>query len=440
MQKIRRVSCVGAILCFIIICALPPQVAALSKEGFGSLHTFSRVLHDISTYYVEPVDESRLLEGAMQGMLESLDPHSAYLPPQYYKALRQETGGRFTGVGLEVMPKRGWLTVVSPIDGSPAAHAGIKPGDQIIKINGESTKQMDSSAAVAKMRGKPGTSVRITILRPGTRMPFDVSLRRANVQVQSVRSELLAPGFPYIRLTGFQEHTYDDLLAAMKTFTAQGKIQGLVLDLRNNPGGLLEQAVAICDLFLRDGVILTTVSRGKEIDRRVAHADGTEPNYPIVILVNGGSASASEIVTGALQDHKRALVVGTQTFGKGSVQTLIELDDGSALKLTVARYYTPSKRAIQAFGIPPDVIAGDTAPGEKAAADAAATNGEKEDRPTEATLPGHLKAEAHRSNIARLKIPLPKVRMTPGDVDYQRAVGLALLQNGTAARYTAHSR
>lgn len=423
----------GWLLCVVVLCSVP-SAHALSNEAFQALHTFSRVLHDIANYYVEPVDEEKLVEGAMQGMLEALDPHSAYLEPQVYKALRSETGGRFSGVGIEITLKQGWITVVSPIDDSPAARAGIKPGDRIVKINGKSTKQMNIGDAVKEMRGSQGSKVVLTIMRVGSRTPMDVALRRERIQVLSVRGELLAPGYPYIRLTGFQEQTYEDLLAALREYSKQGAIRGLILDLRNNPGGLLEQAVSVSDLFIRDGVILTTVSRGKEVDRREAHGSGTEPEYPIVILVNGGSASAAEIVAGALQDHKRALVIGSQTFGKGSVQTVIEMDDGSALKLTIARYYTPSKRSIQAFGIPPDVIV----PEESPRATPKAETGEEKTAPlTEASLPGHLKGRGkHHKTRSAQRVRLPEVHMKAGDIDYQRAVALALLENGTAARLT----
>ncbi len=333
---------------------------ALTDKGYESLHTFSRVLQQVETNYVDPVDDQQLVRGAIRGLMDVLDPHSVFMPPAVYKELRMETGGRFAGVGLEVTIKRGWITVVSPIEGSPADHAGVKAGDRIIKINGKSAREMDLSEAVGLMRGKSGSHVELTLLREDNKHPFDVVLTRKVIQVPSIRAELLPDHIGYARITSFQERTAPDLADALHTMEKSGPLNGLILDMRNNPGGLLDQAVSVSDLFLQSGTIVTTESRRKEIDRRVATAEGTEPNYPIVVLVNGGSASASEIVAGALQDNARALVMGTQSFGKGSVQSVMELDDGSALKLTIARYFTPSGRSIQALGITPDVLVGET--------------------------------------------------------------------------------
>lgn len=340
---------------------LSAQVSfALTDKGYESLHTFSRVLQQVETNYVEPVDDQILVRGAIRGMLDVLDPHSVYMSPAVYKELRMETGGKFAGVGLEVTIKKGWITVVSPIEGSPADRAGIKAGDRIIKINGKSTREMDLTEAVGLMRGKSGTHVLLTILREDNKHPFDVSLARKVIKVPSVRAELLSDRIGYVRITSFQERTGTDLANAVHDMEKSGPLVGLILDLRNNPGGLLDQAVAVSDLFLSSGTIVTTESRKKEVDRRVATGEGTEPMYPIIILINGGSASASEIVAGALQDNARALIMGSQSFGKGSVQTVMELDDGSALKLTIARYFTPSGRSIQALGITPDVLVGET--------------------------------------------------------------------------------
>ncbi len=363
---------------------------AVSNKGFESLETFAHVFHDILTYYVDPPDEQELLQGAIRGLFDTLDPHSAYLAPAVSKRIHRESAGRIGGIGLEVVLRNGWVTVVAPLDGSPAAKAGIRTGDQIVKIDGASTKQVNVGEAVANMRGAPGSKITLTVVRPGNAIPFTVVLHRATVKIPSVRATLLAPGFPSVRITAFQEETSRDLVSALDDAKKKGPIKGLILDLRNNPGGLLNQAVAICDLFLEKGVIVSTVSRGKEIDRSEAKSEGTEPHYPIAILINGGSASASEVVTGALQDYRRAVVLGSQSFGKGSVQSIMSLDDGSALKLTIARYYTPKKRAIHGVGIAPDILVPEDAP----AAPLAATT----------------------------------------DGDYQRSVALKLLQNGTIAR------
>lgn len=355
----RRTLMTKKIIIVVLIALVSAPAWALTDKGYESLHTFSRVLQQVETNYVDPVDDQQLVRGAIRGLMDVLDPHSVFMPPSVYKELRMETGGRFAGVGLEVTIKKGWITVVSPIEGSPADRAGVKAGDRIIKINGKSAREMDLSEAVGLMRGKSGSHVEITLLRDDNKHPFDVTLVRKVIQVPSIRAELLPDHIGYARITSFQERTGPDLADALHAMEKSGPLNGLILDMRNNPGGLLDQAVSVSDLFLQSGTIVTTESRRKEIDRRVATGEGTEPNYPIVVLVNGGSASASEIVAGALQDNARALVMGTQSFGKGSVQSVMELDDGSALKLTIARYFTPSGRSIQALGITPDVLVGD---------------------------------------------------------------------------------
>lgn len=345
------------------LCTISVPAWALSDKGYQTLHTFSRVLQQIETNYVEPVDDQQLLRGSIRGMLDILDPHSVYMSPPVYKELRMETGGRFAGVGLEVTIKKGWITVVSPIEGSPADRAGIEAGDRIVKINGKSMRETDLSEAIGMMRGRSGSRVTLTLQR-ADKHPFDVTLYRKIIQVPSVRAELLPDHIGYVRITSFQEQTGVDLANAIHSLEKTAPLSGLILDLRNNPGGLLDQAVSVSDLFLPSGTIVTTESRRREIDRRIAKGDGTEPNYPIIVLVNGGSASASEIVAGALQDNNRALIMGTQSFGKGSVQSVMEFEDGSALKLTIARYYTPSGRSIQALGITPDVLVAES-PGKK---------------------------------------------------------------------------
>lgn len=427
-------------LSLVLVCGIvgiSSNAPALSEKGFAALHIFSKVLHDIETYYVEPVDDAQLIRGAIRGMLDALDPHSAYMPPSLYRQLKTETGGRFGGVGIEVTLRKGWLTVVAPIEGSPAARAGIKPGDRIVKVNGVSTKEMDISEAVARMRGRPGSRVSLTILRGESRHPFDVPLMRENVKVMSVRSEVLEGEYGYLRITHFQERTAGDLTQALADLHAKGALKkGLILDLRNNPGGLLDQAVDVVDFFIEKGVIVSTQTRDKVIDRREAHVDGTEPNYPMIVLVNGGSASAAEIVAGALQDHGRALVLGTQTFGKGSVQTVVELDDGSALKLTIARYYTPSGRSIQAFGITPDMVVGERSTDEMSEGESVPTKPTR--RSSESELPHHLKqadtTSGRETQPPRQAAPLPAPETISVGTDYQKQVALAYLKKGILFR------
>src|SRR5262245_10750662 len=291
-------------------------------------------------------------------MLASLDPHSAYLTPELYKELQVDTKGSFGGLGIEITNRNGMLTIVSPIEDTPAYRAGLKSGDQIMKIDGEFTKDMTLVDAVKKMRGAKDTKVTLTLKREERPELFDVILTREIINIRSVKSKMLDPGYGYVRVTQFQERTDDDLERALKALDKEaGGVQGLVLDLRNDPGGLLTQAVKVADLFLDSGLIVYTDGRlENQRQKYFAHKPGTWSDFPMVVLVNGGSASASEIVAGALQDHKRALVLGTTTFGKGSVQTILPLDDNSALRLTTARYYTPSGRSIQATGIVPDIV------------------------------------------------------------------------------------
>ena len=319
-------------------------------------------------------------------MLNSLDPHSAYLTPDLYKDLQSDTQGRFGGLGIEITVKGGILTVVSPIEDTPAAKAGIKPGDQIFKIEEEFTKDMSLVDAVKKMRGLKGTKINLTIKREGVADLLDVTMVRDVIRVQSVRSRTLEPGYGYIRLAQFQERSDRDMQRALEKLAAEkGGIKGLVLDLRNNPGGLLTQAVRVSDMFLESGLIVYTEGRiDSQKQKYFAQKDGTWTDFPIVVLVNGGSASASEIVAGALQDHKRAVVLGTKTFGKGSVQTILPLDDNSALRLTTARYFTPNGRSIQATGIVPDINV-DNAPTQEGKPDAPKRPGLREEN-----LPGHL--------------------------------------------------
>src|SRR6266404_7081840 len=349
---------VGLALGFFLSAHWVPNVSAVGRQDYESLEAFSNILSIVKKNYVEDVETKSLVSGAINGMLNSLDPHSAYLTPELYKELQSDTQGRFGGLGIEITVKGGILTVVSPIEDTPAAKAGIKPGDQIFKIEEEFTKDMSLVDAVKKMRGLKGTKINLTIKREGVADLMDFTLVRDVIRVQSVRSRTLEPGYGYIRLAQFQERSDRDMQRALEKMSAEkGGLKGLVLDLRNNPGGLLTQAVRVSDMFLESGLIVYTEGRIEaQKQKYFAQKDGTWTDFPVVVLVNGGSASASEIVAGALQDHKRAVVLGTKTFGKGSVQTILPLDDNSALRLTTARYYTPSGRSIQALGIVPDIV------------------------------------------------------------------------------------
>jgi carboxyl-terminal processing protease len=344
------------------------KVSALSNNMYEDLKVFTDVIGLVQKDYVEETKSKDLVYGAIKGMLETLDPHSAFMPPNMFKEMQEETKGRFEGLGIEITLKDGILTVVSPIEGTPAFRAGVLAGDQIIKIDGELTKNFTLLDSVKRLRGPRGTKVTITIMREGLTKPKDFTLVRDVIPVRSVRHELLEKNYGYIRLSQFQEKTDDDFEKAMKALEeeSKGALKGLVLDLRNNPGGLLDQAVKISDHFIDSGIIVSIDGRKEESKQKwPAHPDGTLKRYPLVVLVNGGSASAAEIVAGAIQDHGRGILVGTQTFGKGSVQTIFPLKDGSGLRLTTARYFTPSGRSIQAKGIEPDIIVKPTRPEEE---------------------------------------------------------------------------
>lgn len=335
------------------------KVSALSNSMYEDLKVLTDVIGLIQKDYVEETKPKDLVYGAIKGMLETLDPHSAFMPPNMYKEMQEETKGRFEGLGIEITIKEGILTVVSPIEETPAYKAGILAGDQIVKIDGESTKNFTLMDSVKRMRGPRGTKVTITIMREGFTKPRDFTLVRDVIPVRSVRHELLEKNYGYIRLSQFQEKTEGEFEKAMKALEeeSKGTLKGLVLDLRNNPGGLLDQAVKIADRFIDSGLIVSV--EGRKEDQKMkfyAHPGGNISRYPLVVLVNGGSASGAEIVAGAIQDQGRGILVGTQTFGKGSVQTIIPLKDGSGLRLTTARYFTPSGRSIQAKGIVPDII------------------------------------------------------------------------------------
>src|SRR5882672_8274636 len=366
-MKSKRAPWIASVVLAILLAVLfsgggqPARVGAAAKESYEGLETFTNILSIIQKNYVDDVQTKQLVEGAINGMLSSLDPHSAYLTPDLYKELQVDTKGSFGGLGIEITSRNGVLTVVSPIEDTPAYRAGVKAGDQILKIEGEFTKDMTLVDAVKKMRGPKETKVTLTLKREALPELFDVTLTREIIKIQSVKSKMLDKGYGYVRVTQFQERTDDDLERALKALDKEaGGLQGLVLDLRNDPGGLLTQAVKVSDLFLDSGLIVYTDGRlENQKQKYFAHKAGTWSDFPMVVLVNGGSASASEIVAGALQDHKRAMVLGNQTFGKGSVQTILPLGNNAGLKLTTARYYTPAGRSIQAKGIEPDVIIDD---------------------------------------------------------------------------------
>jgi len=334
------------------------RVVALDKGIYKDIRTFSEVLDMVKKNYVEEVDSQTLIHGAINGMIRSLDPHSAFMTAEIYKELEVETQGRFGGIGIEITILKDVLTVVSPIEDTPAFNAGVKSGDQIIKIDGKSTKDITIMEAVKKLRGPKDTKVTITIMQENMPKPRDITLTRAIIQIKSVRSKILEDNIGYIRIASFHERTSNDLRKALDELSGKIKpMKGLVLDLRNDPGGLLLQAIEVSDMFLKSGVIVSTRGRAKNMESKATAKDnGNELSCPIVVLVNEGTASAAEILAGALQDNGRALIVGVQTFGKASVQTVIPMEDGSALKLTTARYYTPKGRSIQAEGIKPDIV------------------------------------------------------------------------------------
>ena len=343
------------------------RVSAIDRGTYRSLKTFSEVLDMVEKNYVEPVETEKLMQGAINGMIKSLDPHSSFMTAEMYKELEVETRGSFGGIGIEITLVKDVLTVVSPIEDTPAYNAGVKAADQIIKIEGKSTKDITIMDAVKQLRGPRDTKVTITILREGMAKPKDIEITRSIIKIRSIKSKVYEDHIGYIRISSFQERTGDDLKKALREVETKARpLKGIVLDMRNNPGGLLTQSVEVSDAFLKSGIIVSTRGRSKGMESNaVAKDDGDEPTCPMVVLVNEGTASASEIVSGALQDNGRAVILGTQTFGKGSVQTVIPLEDGAALKLTTAKYYTPKGRSIQAEGITPDIIVKSIRPAEE---------------------------------------------------------------------------
>jgi len=407
-------------------CAVRVAQAARDPAGpYRKLDVFSHVLSLIQNNYVEPVDETRLLYGAVDGMVRTLDPHSSFMDPRSYAALKEETEGEYGGVGLELSTRGEDVVVVAPMDDSPASRAGFQPGDRILEVDGNKVAGGRDADAVRALIGPPGTKVTLKAQRTGWAEPRSFTLIRDVIHIVSVESKLFDHKLGYVKTKTFQDRTDQYLRKALEDLKAQagGPVTGLILDLRHNPGGLLDQAVKVSDRFMESGVIVTTKGRGgKHVEVERAHAQGTEPRYPMVVLVDGGTASASEIVAGALQDSGRAVVIGTRTFGKGSVQTVIELEDGSGLKLTIARYYTPSGRSIQERGIGPDVWV--------------KAGGSDEESPREQSLPGHFKGEDATAVVAAsLQPPAPQPRQPddPQD-DAQLKVGLDTLRTWAVFR------
>jgi len=384
-QKLRQISLVsvGVVAGVLVSVGISAVAQRQQPEALplSELRQFTEVFGAIKNFYVEPVGDDKLFNGAISGMVSNLDPHSSYLDAEAFKELRVGTQGEFGGLGIEVGTEDGFVKVISPIEDTPAAKAGVKAGDLIVKIDDKPTKGMSLSDAVNLMRGKPKTEIRLTLLRKEADKPIEVTIVRDVIRVQSVKSKMLDDGIGYVRITQFQEHTGEYLVKAINTLQAKTPMKGLVLDLRNDPGGLLNAAVGVSAAFLpQNTLVVSTDGRTEDSQRKLVagpedYLRGREKDYlkelspisktvPMIVVVNGGSASASEIVAGALQDHGRAKVLGTQTFGKGSVQTILPLNNNTAIKLTTARYYTPSGRSIQAKGIEPDYVVTETPDGD----------------------------------------------------------------------------
>ena len=363
MYKISN-NPVTAVIFFLLVTGLCVRAETVTDPGAGELpvdkiRTFAEVFAKIKKDYVEDVEDGVLLENAIRGMLEGLDPHSSYLDEEAYLDLQEGTSGEFGGLGIEVGMEDGFIKVISPIDDTPAQKAGLQTGDLIIRLDETPVKGMSLNDAVARMRGEPGTDITLTIIRDGAEKPLKVTITRDVIKVKSTRTQTLEPGFGYLRISHFQARTAEDARTGLQQLKQEndGRLNGLILDLRNNPGGILSAAVGVSDLFLDQGMIVYTEGRIDDSKLRFnAKPADMLDDAPIVVLVNAGSASASEIVAGALQDHKRGIIMGQKTFGKGSVQTVLPVSNAAALKLTTARYYTPSGRSIQVSGIEPDVI------------------------------------------------------------------------------------
>src|ERR1700756_1980322 len=413
----KRSGILAAVVAVVVLFSLRQDVGAAtanSTETYKQLNLFGEVFERVRAEYVDDVSDNSLVESAINGMLTSLDPHSNYLNTKNFNDMKVQTRGEFGGLGIEVSMENGVVKVVSPIDDTPAARAGLKPGDLITHLDGDPVQGMSLPEAVEKMRGLINTEIKLTIRREG-KEPFDVKLTRATIKIQSVRSHLEGDNIGYIRITSFNEQTDVGLNNAMKNLKQQAsnKLLGVILDLRNNPGGLLDQAVAVSDAFIDKGEIVSTRGRRAEDAQRYnARPGDIAAGLPIAVLINGGSASASEIVAGALQDHHRAILLGTKSFGKGSVQTIIPLPGHGAMRLTTARYYTPSGRSIQAKGIDPDIVV------EAAKIEKTPEKGEKVATATD------LKKEDSGDGPPEQTSVDPSIMGTPADYQLARAVDM----------------
>ena len=419
---------IGSPMAFAAEPAIAPAGAASSAKAplpLEELRTFAEVMDRIKAAYVEPVDDKTLLENAIKGMLSNLDPHSAYLGPEDFAELQESTSGEFGGLGIEVGAEDGNIKIVSPIDDTPASKAGIQAGDFIVKINGQPTRGLSMTEAVDKMRGKIGQKITLTLVRNGG-APFDVTLTRANIQVKSVKAQLLEDGYGYIRITQFQVKTGEEVAAALSKLRRENgnkRLKGIILDLRNNPGGVLQSAVEVVDHFITKGLIVYTKGRIANSELRFsATGKDLSENVPLVVLINGGSASASEIVAGALQDQKRGVVMGTTSFGKGSVQTVLPLNNDRALKITTALYFTPNGRSIQAQGIVPDIEVNR----------AKITREQDTEYYKEADLQGHL--GNGNGGADKPTGSSPKAKPMPQDDDFQLSQALSLLKGLSITR------
>ncbi len=428
MSNFSRYALVLAIGVFVGV-ALTLERAVQAEREISSqtlpldeLKVFTEVFGKIKSDYVESVQDKKLLEDAIHGMLAGLDPHSAYLDPESFKEVRIGTEGQFGGLGIEVTMENGFVKVVAPIDDTPAQRAGLKSGDLITRLDDTPVKGMTLNDAVKKMRGKPDTDIKLTVVREGEPKPLEFVITRAVIKITSVKSRMLEEGYAYVRITQFQSETAEALRRELSSLKEQadGPLKGLVLDLRNNPGGVLNGAVAVSDSFIRDGLIVSTKGR---IDDSQLKFTATPSDYldgtPMVVLVNEGSASASEIVAGALQDHRRAIVMGTKTFGKGSVQTILPMNNGAALKITTARYYTPNDRSIQATGITPDVLVEDLEFKKKEAVTG---------RVREADLARHLEGETEQGQEDSGEATASMTSMPDIETDFQLREALNLLK------------
>jgi carboxyl-terminal processing protease len=419
----------GVFAGFSLACLVGPLTSnAADSDTYHQLNLFGDVFERVRADYVEKVDDSKLIEAAINGMLTSLDPHSSYMNPKNYREMQIQTRGEFGGLGIEVTMENGVVKVVTPIDGTPASRAGIKPGDLIVQIDQKPVMGMSLSDAVEQMRGPIGSKITLTIQRKGTDQPFDVTLTRDTIQIQSVRWHKEKNNIGYIRVTSFNEQTDTKLEQALKELdNPSGSMVGLILDLRNDPGGLLDQAIAVSDAFLDHGEIVSTRGRHPEDTQRFnAHKGDLLHGKPMIVLINGGSASASEIVAGALQDHRRAILLGTKSFGKGSVQTIIPLGADGALRLTTALYYTPSGRSIQAKGIEPDILV------EQARVEPLTG---KLHLPSEADLRGHLvvddKTTGEKAPVVPQKNTAPQNDAAPQSQAAPKAPGTKAPDGGT---------